>query len=173
MNLAELPGGHALGGRQRSTEALMLGVNRNPSRPDVRTFGLVILLGFAVIGALLWYKAVKPPGGWWPEAGWGWNGAVLQVIAVALLAFAVWIALECFVSYAIGRLLYIFWMTGAMHLGRATTAIILSVLFAVLLPVFSLIRLADPLRLRMKSSGSYWEEPTPHEATLERTRRPF
>ena len=97
LNLAELPGGHALGGRQRSTEALMLGVNRNPSRPDVRTFGLVILLGFAVIGALLWYKAVKPPGGWWPEAGWGWNGAVLQVIAVALLAFAVWIALECFV----------------------------------------------------------------------------
>ena len=151
----------------------MHGVNKNPNRSDLRVFGLVMLLGFGVISAVLWYKGVKPPEGWWPDAGWGWNGSVPQVIAIVLLAFAVWIALECFVSYVIGRLLYIFWMTGAMHLGRATTAIILSVLFAVLLPVFSLIRLADPLRLRMKSSGSYWEEPTPHEATLERTRRPF
>ena len=151
----------------------MLGVNKNPSRSDVRTFGLVILLGFTVIGALLWYKAVKPPGSWWPEAGWGWNGAVFQVIAVALLAFAVLIALECFVSYVIGRLIYVVWMTGAMYLGMAMTTVLLSVLFVILLPLFSLIRLADPLRLKRKSSGSYWEDPSPHEATLERTRRPF
>jgi hypothetical protein len=145
----------------------------NPSRSDVRTFGLVMLLGFGVIGTVLWYKGVKPLGGWWPDTGWGWNGSVPQIIAIALLAFAVWIALECFVSYVIGRLLYIVWMTGAMYLGMAATTILLSVLFVILLPFFSLIRLADPLRLRMKSSGSYWEDPTPHEATLERTRRQF
>jgi len=64
-------------------------------------------------------------------------------------------------------------MTGAMYLGMAMTTVLLSVLFVILLPFFSLIRLADPLRLKPKSSGSYWEDPTPHDATLERTRRPF
>jgi hypothetical protein len=95
------------------------------------------------------------------------------VIASALFALAVLIVLACFVSYAIGRLLYIVWMTGAMYLGLVVTTVLLSVLFVILLPLFSLIRLSDPLRLRMKSSGSYWEDPTPHEATLERTRRQF
>jgi hypothetical protein len=132
-----------------------------------------MLCGFGVIGALLWYKAVKPPGGWWPEAGWGWNGAGLQSITIVLFAVGVWIALACFVSYAIGRLLYVVWMTGAMYLGMAATTVLLSVLFVILLPLFSLIRLADPLRLKHKSSGSYWEDPTQHEATLERTRRQF
>jgi hypothetical protein len=151
----------------------MLEVNRNPSRSDVRTFGLVMLLGFGVIAAVLWYQSIKPPDGWWPSAGWGWNGAVTQVIAIVLLALAVLIALECFVSYVIGRLLYVVWMTGAMYLGIGVTTVLLSVLFIILLPLFSLIRLADPLRLRMNPTGSYWEEPTPHEATLERTRRQF
>jgi hypothetical protein len=148
-------------------------VNTSPSRSDVRTFGLVMLLGFGVVGAVLWYKGVKPPDGWWPDAGWGWNGGAWHVIALALFAFAVLITVECIASYAIGRLLYIVWMTGAMYLGMVVTTIMLSALFVILLPLFSLIRLADPLRLTMQSSDSYWEEPTPHEATVERTRRQF
>ena len=67
----------------------MQGVNKNPSRSDVRTFGLVMLLGFGVIGAVLWYQSIKPPDGWWPDAGWGWNSGVPQVIAIALLALRV------------------------------------------------------------------------------------
>jgi hypothetical protein len=42
-----------------------------------------------------------------------------------------------------------------------------------LLPVFSLIRFSDPLRFKLKSGGSYWEDHPPHEPTLERTMRPF
>ena len=151
----------------------MLSVNRNPSRSDVRTYGLVMLLGFGVIGAVLWYKGVKPPGGWWPDAGWGWNASAWHVIAVVLWVLGALFAIVCQLSQAGGRRLYVVWMTGAMTLGIGVTTVLLSVLFVILLPLFSLIRLADPLRLRMKSTGSYWEEPTPHEATLERTRRQF
>lgn len=151
----------------------MLVVNKNPSRSDIRTFGLVMLLGFGVIGAALWYLGLLPEHGWWPETGWGWNGSARHVLAGVLWVLGALFTIVCQLSQPGGRRLYVVWMTGAMTLGIGVTTVLLSVLFVILLPLFSLIRLADPLRLRMKSSGSYWEEPTPHEATLERTRRQF
>jgi hypothetical protein len=132
-----------------------------------------MLLGFGVIGAALWYLALLPEHRWWPEAGWGWNGSGRHVIAIVLWGLGTLFTIVCQLSQAGGRVLCVTWMTGAMYLGMVMTAVLLSVLFLILLPVFSLIRLADPLRLKMKSSGSYWEDPSPHEATLERTRRPF
>lgn len=132
-----------------------------------------MLLGFGVIGAVLWYLALLPKGRWWPETDWTWNGSARHVIAIVLWSLGALFTIVCQASGAGGRVLYVFWMTGAMYLGTVVTTIMLSVLFVILLPLFSLIRLADPLRLRLRSSGSYWEEPTPHEATLERTRRPF
>ncbi len=151
----------------------MQSVNKNPSRSDVRTFGLVMLLGFGVIGAALWYLALLPEHRWWPEAGWGWNGSGRHVTAIVLWGLGALFTIVCQLSQTGGRVAYIVWMTGAMYLGTVMTTVLLSVLFVILLPVFSLIRLADPLRLKMKSTGSYWEDPSPHEATLERTRRPF
>ena len=151
----------------------MQAVNRNPTRSQIHVFGLVVLGGMVVIGALLWYRGLLAPGRWWPDAGWGWNGSSSQVIAIVLCVVGIWIAVECLVSYVLGRLLYIVWMTGAMYLGVVTTTLMLSVLFFVLLPVFSLIRFKDPLRLKLKASDSYWEDPTPHEATIDRMRKPF
>ncbi len=151
----------------------MQGVNKNPSGSAVRTFGMVMLLGFGVLGAVLWYFGLLPEHRWWPEAGWGWNGGARHVIAIVLWGFGALFTIVCQLSQTGGWALYVVWMTGAMYLGIGMTTVLLSVLFVILLPIFSLIRLADPLRLKMKSSGSYWEEPTPHEATLERTRRPF
>jgi hypothetical protein len=151
----------------------MQGVNKSPNRSDVRTFGLVMLVGFGVIGAALWYFGLLPEHRWWPVRGWGWNGSARHATAVVFWGLGVLFTVVCQLSPRGGRVLYIVWMTGAMYLGTAATTVLLSVLFAALLPFFSLIRLADPLRLKRKSSGSCWEEPTPHEATLERTRRQF
>jgi hypothetical protein len=64
-------------------------------------------------------------------------------------------------------------MTLASYLGMVMTTLLLSVLFFVLLPIFSLIRLKDPLRLKLRSAGTYWERPDPHEPTINRMRRPF
>jgi len=148
-------------------------VNRNPTRSQIHVFGLVVLGGMVVVGALLWYRGLLAPGRWWPDAGWGWNGSTSHMIAIVLWALGIWISVSCLVSYALARLLYIVWMTGAMYLGIVMTTLMLSVLFFVLLPVFSLIRFKDPLRLKLKSSDSYWEDPTPHEATIDRMRKPF
>ncbi len=151
----------------------MQAVNRSPTRLQVHTFGLVVLGGMVVIGALLWYRGLLAPGRWWPDAGWGWNASSAHTIAVVLWGLGVLMAIVCGVSYPLGRVLYIGWMTSAMYLGIVMTTLMLSALFFVLLPVFSLIRLKDPLRLKLKPSDSYWEDPTPHEATIDRMRKPF
>jgi len=151
----------------------MQAVNMNPTESEVRTFGLVMLGGLGVIGAALWYKGLVPQIGWWPDAGWGWRGNGWQVVAVMLWGLGVLFAATCAGSHFLGRIIYIVWMTIAMYFGIVMSTFLLSVLFFVLLPVFSLIRLKDPLRLKLKNKGSYWEEHDPHEATLDRTKRPF
>ena len=83
----------------------------------------------------------------------------------------------CFISLgprSVATPVYVVWMTAAMWIGRVMTPVLLTALFVVLLPVFSLIRLGDPLRLKLKPKGeSYWEDHKHHESTLERTARPF
>ena len=65
-------------------------------------------------------------------------------------------------------------MTLAGAIGTVVTFVLLSVLYFVFLPIFSLIRFKDPLRLKMPPKAtSYWEEHKHHESTLERTARPF
>lgn len=150
-----------------------MNVNRNPTIPELRRFGWVTLGGFAVLGILAWYLAVKPDGVWWPT-DWGWAGAGKQVAALVLWGLGLAMLLVCLSSPGVARRVYVGWMTGAMGIGTVVTTIMLSILFVVLLPVFSLIRFADPLRLKRKPPGeSYWEDHRHHESTLERTIRPF
>ena len=151
----------------------MFTVNKNPSPKDVAGFGWAMLGGFGVIGALLWYVALLSKGGWMPAAGWGWNGAGRQVAALVLWGLAIVSVFVCRASFAVGRRYYVIWMTGAMYIGLVMSTVLLSVLYFVFLPAFALIRLADPLRLKWHSRESYWEKPSEHEATLERTGRPF
>lgn len=136
-------------------------VNRNPSRRDVRQFGWVVFGGFVVIAAIL--------------AAWGLRsdeGSARLIAAGVLAGAGMLIAIVSRISYAAGRILYIGWMTPALWLGLVMTTVLLTVLYFLLLPWFALIRFRDPLRLR-RHGGSYWEEPSHHAATLERTRRPF
>jgi hypothetical protein len=150
-----------------------MNVNRNPTISELRRFGWATLGGFAVLGALLWYLAVKPEGAWRPAA-WGWTGAGKQVAALLLWGLGLAMLLVCGMAPAAARRVYVGWMTGAVCIGTVVTTIVLSILFVVLLPVFSLIRFADPLRLKRKPPGeSYWEDHRHHESTLERTIRPF
>ena len=146
----------------------MPNVNRHPGRAEVRRFGLVVLCGFAVLGLLLWWRGCAE------GTGWGWAGTGLHWTAIILWALGVITLALTRLSQPLGRQVYVVWMTGAMYLGTVMTLLLLSVLFVVFLPVFSLIRLKDPLRMKLARSGaSYWEDHRHHESTLERTRRPF
>ena len=142
-------------------------VNRNPSSGDLHKFGWAMLLGFGIIGALLCYLGPDPN-------GWRWTGVTAQKIAVGAWFLGPVLLLISWGPKSLARPVYVGWMTVAMYLGTVVTFALLSVLFIVLLPIFSLIRFADPLRLRLLGPGaSYWEDHRHHESTLERTIRPF
>jgi len=142
-------------------------VNRNPSSAELHKFGWAMLLGFGVIGAVLWYFGPEPN-------GWVWTGVTAQKVSLAAWILGPALLLVSFGPQPLARPVYVVWMTAATYIGMVVTFILLSVLFAVLLPVFSLIRLKDPLRLKLAKPGeSYWEDHADHESTLERTARPF
>ena len=145
----------------------MQAVNRNPSSPQVRKFGLTMLGGFAVIGGLLWWR------GRMPDTGWGYAATGLQQTALVLWALGLCLTTICSLSHVLGKHVYVGWMTAAMYLGIVMSTLMLSLLYFVLLPVFSLIRLKDPLRMKLKTGGSYWEPHMPADTSLERMRRPF
>ena len=129
-------------------------VKRNPSSRELRAFGIAMLGGFAVIGGLIaWRLGVNPA------------AIVCWTLGPALFLCSFW--------KPIGQPIYYVWMTGAMYLGMVVTTILLSLLYLLFVPVFSLIRLKDPLRYKLKPTGSYWEDHKPHEATIERMKRPF
>ena len=142
-------------------------VERNPSRRDVRTFGLTVLIGLGVIGLLIWWMARGE------ETGLAWAGRGLQWLSVGLWLLGTAACAACFASHAVGRLVYIIWMSAAMCIGMVMVPLLLSVIYCVVVPVFSLIRLKDPLRKNLRKEGSYWEPHKPYEPTLERMQHPF
>ena len=141
--------------------------NRNPSLREVRRFGLVMLCGFTVLAGLFWWFGKAE------EGGWGWTGGGLHSTAVVLAALGLVVWVITVASEAAGRVVYVVWMTAANILGTVMTFVLLSALFVVLLPIFTLIRFKDPLRKKLKADQSYWEDHQHHESTLERTIHPF
>jgi hypothetical protein len=140
----------------------MISVKRNPSRRELRTFGWVILGGFCVIGLLLWRRG-----------GWAWTGSGRQYAAAALMLIGAAVACVSAMWPTLARRLYIAWMTVGMVLGTGMSILMLTLMFFLVLPVFALIRLKDPLRMKLHGQASYWEEPKPQEASIERMMRPF
>jgi hypothetical protein len=142
-------------------------VNRNPGLAELRKFGGAMLLGFGVLGLVAWYTGPMPH-------SFAWAGVWRQKLAVVLWALGVCLLAVSFGPRALAKLVYVGWMTAAMQLGAVMTVVLLSILFVVLLPLFALIRFADPLRMRLRPPGeSYWEDHKQHESTLERSARPF
>lgn len=149
----------------------MNAVNHNPSGSDLNRFGGAMLGGFGVLALLAWYRGL-PRHGWMPDA-WGFQGNGWHTAALVFAAAAVCFALIAWTIPSAGRILYIVWMTIGMYLGTVMSTVLLTILFLVFLPVFSLIRFKDPLRKKLHTGDSYWEDHPEHEATLERTFRPF
>ena len=146
----------------------MLNVNREPTPSALRVFGLTVFGGFVVLGAVFWWLGRADGAGLaWTGSGLHWAAIVLWIVGAIMLALTLG-------AQGLGRRVYVVWMTMGALVGTVTTFVLLSVLFVVFLPWFSLIRFKDPLRLKLARRGdSYWEPPDPHESTLERMIRPF
>ena len=137
---------------------MMALVNRNPSPAELRKFGITVLIGLGVIGSLvLWWKGGEAF--WIAGSMWALGGAA-AVLTIAAPA-------------EIGKRVYVGWMLAGVGIGMVTMPILMTVLFVLLLPPFALIRLKDPLRMKLKTGGSYWERHEPHEATIDRMQRLF
>ncbi len=70
------------------------------------------------------------------------------------------------------RALYRAWMAFARALGRINTVLVLTLIYFLVLPVFSLLRFKDPLRLR-RGRPTRWLERPPVERSLERFTHPY
>jgi len=134
---------------------VLFAVNKSPTRSDLRKFGLTVLVGFAVIGGLAWW--VK-----------GWTVAAIALWAAGI---AVWTVAT--LSASAGTKIYVVWMSIGAAIGRVVMPIFFTLAFFTILPLFSLIRFTDPLRLKLKRDGTYWLAHKHHEATIERMLRPF
>jgi len=146
-------------------------VNKNPSTKDLHSFGWAMLAGFGVIGLILW---LIPWLATWDTAGLAWAGTGRQVLAVVLWVLGVALLLISRTSAQIARPVYVAWMSAVLPIGIAVSTILLTLLFVLLLPIFSVIvRLGDPLRKNLSAEESYWEDYRHYEPTLERMKRPF
>lgn len=146
----------------------MFSVNKNPTKKDIFWFAIGMLVFVPAIASYMLWKMQAPAEG---AAGTKFNavGAFLWVIAV--LGPVVGVA--AIASPAAGRKLFVAWMTVMIPIGIAVSTVMLTVLYFVLLPVFSLIvRRKDPLRKKLGGT-TYWEDYKPCEHSLERMQRPF
>lgn len=64
------------------------------------------------------------------------------------------------------------WKQFANRLGKIQTFILMGIVYFLLVPFFSLIRFADPLKLKLdKKSASYWEPKKEIDTSLEKMKQ--
>ena len=149
----------------------MLTVNRNPKPRDLHQFGWAMLVGFGVIGSLLWAVPRLRDGG---ADICSWSGTGAQIASVCLWGLGVGLFTLSLLAPGVAKPVYVVWMSVAVAIGTVASIVLLTLLFVFFLPVFSIVvRFGDPLRKKLKPSGSYWETYKPYEPTLERMKRPF
>jgi hypothetical protein len=150
----------------------MFTVNKNPSTKELHKFGVAMLIGFWIIGALLFFAPFLKT---WDVLALEVTGTRTQLTAFGLQALGVGLCVLSFTWPAGAKPVYIVWMTAGIKIGTVMTTILLTALFVLLLPVFSIIvRFSDPLRKKLnRNSSTYWEDYKRHDATLERVGRPF
>ena len=155
----------------------MFTVNRHPSIRELHKYGVGMLIGFGAIGTLLWlwnWIGFRPFPGSWNAAEAAWTGSTRQIAAVCFWVLGTGMSLLSYVAPRSAKHVYVAWMSVVVPIGIVMSTVMLSILYFVLLPVFSLIvRFGDPLGRKSKSGGTYWEDHKLHEPTLERMGRQF
>ena len=121
--------------------------------PSMRVFGLVMLIGFGLLGGLALWS--------WSENGSTWR----LVVGGILVSLAVVIFLWSLVAPRSLPPVYEAWMRFGQAIGTVVSTILLSVLyFIVFTLVGGLMRLfgTDPLERKVdRAAGSYWRKHAP------------
>ena len=122
----------------------LIEVNLNPSKQELKWFGFIILVFFALVGGIVWWTAMAPRAA----------GAIVAFGAVLSVAY-----------YAVAPLrlpMYLGWMHLVFPIGWVMSHLLFGVIyFLILTPIGLTMRLIghDPLqRRRPSSSVSCWTE---------------
>ncbi|UCH96530.1 MAG: hypothetical protein JSV88_06690 [Candidatus Aminicenantes bacterium] len=64
------------------------------------------------------------------------------------------------------------WKRFANRMGQIQTFILMTIIYFLIVPIFSLVRFSDPLKLRLKKkSTSYWEAKKEIDTSLEKMKQ--
>ena len=129
----------------------VIDINHNPSRRELIYFGLLLVVFFGLVGALVLWRAQSP-------------SAARIIWSLGALLGSVYFAI-----HPLRRPLYIGWMSVAYPIGWTTSHLILGIIFfLVLMPIGVLLRLwgYDPMQRQFEPEvSSYWVSYTPHDDT--------
>ena len=127
----------------------MIQINKNPSRRELRQFGIIWLCFFAVLGSVIWYKR-----GTVELSLWLWSGALV-------------VALAGFIMPAFMRLVFLGMSYLAWPIGWTISHLVLAVVYYVLItPIGLIMKMAgrDPMARQLdRDADSYWKEHRPIE----------
>ena len=137
---------------------MLIEINWKPDRKQLRTFGLVMLVCFAVIGLLL-----------------AWRFHSVTVLYVCLGIGCVFV-IGGFLVPPLGRALYLFWMGIGFVVGSIVMPILIGIIYYLVLTPIGLVlrwRGRDSMRRRRATPGeSYWVE-FPHRTEPKSYERQF
>ena len=127
---------------------------------NLRVFGGAFVVVFALLAVFCRYV-------WELERAGVWVPVLLVLAGLSLIPTVF--------APALLRPLYGPWMKVGFFLGVVVTTVLMTALFIVVVPIFSLVRLKDPLRVRpSRDPGrSFWEPHRNSEPTIERFGKPF
>ena len=121
--------------------------------PSMRIFGLVMLVGFGLLGGLALWS--------WREAHVTWR----LVLGATLVAIGTVIFLWSLVSPRTLPPVYRGWMSFGQRIGTIVSSILLSVLYFVVFTIVGLLMRVfgtDPLERKIvRGSGTYWRKHAP------------
>ena len=64
------------------------------------------------------------------------------------------------------------WKRFANRMGRIQTTVLMTIIYFLIVPIFSLVRFSDPLKLKLKKgSASYWEPKKEVDTSLEKMKQ--
>lgn len=122
---------------------------RTEAPPSMRNFGLIMLIGFGVLGGLLLWSWTRNAGAW------------RLTLGSTLVTLGTFVCLWALASPRTVTPVYHGWMRFGMTLGTIVSTVLLSLLyFVVITPVGALMRLTgtDPLeRTLSAAAASYWK----------------
>ena len=125
----------------------LIEINRNPSQRELKWFGAMFAFFFAIVGALVYWRANSP-------------AAALAIWGAAALIVVVYYGVP-----RLRRLIYVAWLYAALPIGWTVSHGALGLIYcSVLTPIGVTMRLLgrDPMSRGFDlSAGSYWVEHDP------------